>query len=101
MTDDVDRNLMRTFAAAATPLPADDFTGRLMLRVTWRRRSQVVARVVAVVVLLFLVGAFATHCFVTVSLLAAERFGELLISPSGWMLSLLVAVVVLRRWRPG
>jgi hypothetical protein len=98
MTDDLDRNLMRSFAAAAAPLPDDDFTRPLMLRVAWRRRSLSVLRLAAVVSF-FLVGAFATHALVRISLSAAERFGELLISPLGWILSLLVAVVVLRRRR--
>ena len=98
MTDDLDRDLMRAFAAAAAPLPADDFVRRLQRRVALRRRSQAVPRIVAVMAL-FAVGAFAAHAIVGASLLAAEHFGALLISPLGWTMSLLLAVVVVRRWR--
>ncbi len=98
MINDPDRDLMQAFAAAAVPLPAGDFLRRLEPRVGLRRRIQTVRRLVAVLSFL-LVGAFAAHPLVRVSLLAAERFDELLISPLGWTLSLLLTVAVVRRWR--
>ena len=98
MSNELDRDLMRAFAAAAVPLPADDFLRRLERRVALRRRLQVVPRLVAVM-LLFLVGAFAAHAIVRFSLFASVQFGELLTSPLGWTLSLLLAVVVVGRWR--
>ena len=51
------------------------------------------------VMLLFLVGAFAAHAIVRRSLLASVQFGNLLTSPLGWFLSLLLAVVAMGRWR--
>jgi|SRR3569833_136413 len=98
MSDDIDRNLMRAFAEEAMPLADDGFIRGVMFRVARRRRRQVVLRVVGVVSLL-LMGGFATRALVRVSLVAGERFGELMVSPVGWILSMLVAVVLLRRWR--
>lgn len=98
MTDDLDRDLMRAFAVAAAPLPEEEFLHRLASRMAWRRRTRAVLWLGAALLLL-LVGSLGTRTLVEVSLVAAERFGELLISPLGWTLSLLLAVVVVRRGR--
>jgi hypothetical protein len=98
MTNDLDRDLIRVFAAASVPLPAGDFIRRLQLQVALRRRLRSALRLAAILSLFF-VGAFAAHALVRASLLATERFGELLISPLGWTLSLLLAIVVVRRRR--
>jgi len=98
MTDELDGELVRAFASTAEPLPGDDFARRLILRAILRRRAQLALRFGAIA----MVGVMAIltgHLFVRASLLAAERFGVLLVSPVGWTLSLLLAVAVLRRRR--
>ena len=98
MANDLDRDLMRAFAEASTPLAADDFLRRLKPQIAWRRRTQAAPRLL-VVVALFLAGALWAHALVSGSVFALERIGELLISPVGWTLSLLLAVAVVRRQR--
>ena len=95
MADDLDRELTRAFVATP-PIPGDDFIHRLLPRIRWRRRAQRALRLGALLSLVVLVG-FAGHILVRVSLLATEQLGELLISPLGWALSLLIAAVVVRR----
>ena len=98
MRADLDSDLMQAFAEPQAPLPAATFERQLMHRIAWRRRARAVLRL-AYFASLVLLGAFASHMLIDASLFATEQLGELLISPSGWTLSLLLAVVAARRRR--
>lgn len=98
MTDELDQDLMRAFQAEAVPLPSDDFIRRLTLRAIRRQRARTVF-CICLAVSLGLIGAFAVRPLLEISSVATERLGRMLISPVGWVMSLLLAAAVTRGQR--
>jgi hypothetical protein len=93
MTDELDQDLVRAFEAEAVTLPSEDFIRQLRSLAIHRQRVRTVVWI-CLAALLCLIGSFAARPLLEISSVATEWLGEILISPVGWVLSVVLAVRV-------
>jgi hypothetical protein len=106
MSNELDPELTRLFAQARAPLADDEFMAALLLKIVRARRTRLGRQtlgMIAIVIILALstrlildATAAAVRIVVEVSLVPAD----LLISPWGWVVSMLIGAWVLLRVRP-
>jgi hypothetical protein len=106
MSNEWDPELTKAFAQAREPLAGDRFMANLLLKIERKRRIRMWLQIFAVVTVLGLVSL--NMPLVLEKTAAAVRFvgdfsptsAELLITPRGWAVSMLIGVWVLLRTRP-
>jgi hypothetical protein len=106
MFNEWDPELAKIFAQAREPLAGDRFMANLLLKIERKRRIRMWLQIFAVVAVLGLVSL--NMPLVLEKTAAAVRFvgdfspasTELLITPRGWAVSMLIGVWVLLRTRP-
>ena len=105
MSDEIDPGLMRLFAQAREPLPAQAFmeeAARSLRRAQRLRLLWSVATLTAVAVLALLFTPFVAHGSLSLAQFATERFSVLpavLMTPTSWLLMMLASVWLLYRAR--
>ena len=106
MSNDRDSELARAFARLREPLPGDAFTTTLLANIARARRAGAWRRtlgIAAIVVAASLLARPILEKTVTVVRWAADvspGAADLLITPWGWALSMLIGAWVLLRTRP-
>jgi hypothetical protein len=106
MSNDRDSELTRAFARLREPLPGDAFTTTLLANIARARRAGAWRRtlgIAAIVVAASLLARPILEKTVTVVRWAADvapGAADLLITPWGWALSMLIGAWVLLRTRP-
>jgi hypothetical protein len=103
MSDELDQKLLAAFARARTSLPENDFLMRVVERIERHRRRALFERAAMVIAGMVLLGFAAPSIFRATA--AAMSFvteassdqASLLLSPAGWIGSLLVGFVVVHR----
>jgi len=98
MSDDLDPQLLRYFAAAEAPLDGAPFVARTGLRLRKARRARSMLRWAAVIVLLAL-ALLAGPYVISASIELNHYLAALLLSPWGWSASIVAGVWIVRRAR--
>jgi hypothetical protein len=103
MADELDPTLLAAFAQAQTPMQEAEFLSRVIERIERRQRRAFVERLAIIVAGVALLG-FAAPSILEATAdamsLIAQRSSDyfpLLLSPAGWVASLLVGFVVVYR----
>jgi hypothetical protein len=106
MLNESDPELTKAFAQARQPLSGDRFTANLLLKIERTRRIRMwlqIFAVVAVVIIVLLNMPLVLRKTVSAVRFAGDfspTYAELLITPWGWTVSMLIGVWVLLRTRP-
>lgn len=106
MFNELDHELTRAFAQVREPLADEEFIGNLLLKIERARRARlwrrigVIAAVVVVVALNMQLVLEKTAAVVRLVGEASPTYTELLITPWGWAVSMLVGAWVVLRTRP-
>ena len=106
MSNEWDTELVRAFAQAREPLAGDRFMADLLLKIERARRMRMWLQIFAIVAVLVLVSLHMP--LVLEETAGAVRFvgdfsptsTDLLITPRGWAVSMLIGMWVLLRTRP-
>jgi hypothetical protein len=106
MNNELDPSVARLFAQARAPLDGDPFMANLVLKIERARRARLGRQIFAVVAVVVIVSL--NMGMVLEKTAAAVRFvgefsptyTEMLITPWGWAVSMLVGVWVVLRTRP-
>jgi hypothetical protein len=104
--DDLDPDLTRLFAQAREPLADDLFMANLMLKIERARRvrmwRQILAIVAVAVVVSFNMRQVLEKTAAAVRLVGdlSPAYADMLITPWGWAVSMLVGIWVVLRTRP-
>jgi hypothetical protein len=103
MLDELDPTLLAAFAQAQTPMQETEFLSRVIERIERRQRRALVERSAMVIAAVALMGFAAPSILETTAdamSFITERssdYSSLLLSPAGWVVSLLVGFVVVHR----
>jgi hypothetical protein len=106
MMNELDPDLTRLFAQARAPLADDVFMAGLLLKMERARRARMRRQVLAIaavaVVVLLNLGPVLEGTAAVVRLVGdiPPAFADLLITPWGWAVSMLVGIAVVLRARP-
>ena len=106
MVDELDAELARAFARAREPMVDDAFVARLLLKIERARRVRLLCRIsaiVAVMIILSLITPLVLEGTAAVVRFIGDNspsYAELLITPGGWAVSMLVGAWVVFRSRP-
>lgn len=103
MSDEIDDRLSALFAEAREPLPSAEFMQSFLARMERARRLQNRRRVamaagVAILAAWFMPAVLASTAAVVQAIAEQSRsYGNLIISPAGWGVSMLIGFLVLLR----
>jgi hypothetical protein len=106
MTNELDPDLTRLFAQTREPLADDLFTANLLLKIERARRvrlwRQILAIVAVAVVVSLNIRPVLEKTAAAVRLVGdfSPAYADLLITPWGWAISMLVGIWVVLRTRP-
>jgi hypothetical protein len=106
MINDLDPDLARLFAQAREPLADDSFTANLLLKIERARRArlwcQILAIAAAVVVVSLNMRLVLEKTAAAMRLIGdfSPAYAEMLITPWGWAVSMIVGIWVVLRTRP-
>jgi high-affinity K+ transport system ATPase subunit B len=103
MSNEIDGRLLALFAEAQESLPGAEFMQSLLTRIERARRRRNLQRIALAVVLAALAACILPPVLATTAAVAqvvgeqSRSYGALIVSPSGWGVSMLIGFLVLFR----